>query len=282
MAKKLMIVVGVFLALILSVLFMVPVFYDVNTQLRPKIVSAIEENLNAKAELGRLSLSLWGKVRIEIDSLTLTETAGQTKVFEVEGAELQIPFMSLLSGRLDVTFAADRPKISLIAGKDGKINALKMLKPASEAGDAPAAESQKGGASSVAGLGGRVYLSTDISDGVISYKDLKSGLTSSLTGFGLRLTDVGLNHPFKIESEADLDVKGHGMALTGPLNLKGESEIKMGDAGFEQLRLDADADLSDVAITYGALFKKSPKNPLTLSLSTIAKTGSVELKKADL
>lgn len=282
MAKKLLIAAGVMVALVLSALFMIPVFYDVNTHLRPKIVRAIEENLNAKAEIGRLSLSLWGKVRIEISSLAVTETASNTKVFEVEGAELRIPFMSLLSGRMDVTFAAEKPKINLIVGKDGKVNALKMLKPAAATADSAEGAPEQAGSTSVAGLGGRLFLSTDIEDGMIAYKDLRTGMVSSLTGFGLELTDVGLNHPFKIAGRANLDVKGQGMSLGGPVELKGVSEIRMGDAGFERLSLDADSDLSAISITVGSLFRKTPKNALTLSLSMVANPESVELKKADL
>lgn len=52
-----------------------PLWFDID-HYRPKVVSISEEFLNGKLTLGKLTFSLWGKLRFKVDGLTLTDLAG--------------------------------------------------------------------------------------------------------------------------------------------------------------------------------------------------------------
>jgi hypothetical protein len=71
MSKKLMIVIGSLVALIVLVMTVAPLFFDINKKIKPILVSTLEKNLNAKVKMGDISLSLYGKVSFKIDSLQI-------------------------------------------------------------------------------------------------------------------------------------------------------------------------------------------------------------------
>jgi hypothetical protein len=61
---------------------------------RPQIVSKANEQLNGKLELGQLKLSLWGRVKIDINGLKLSDAAGKN-IISVQDASFNLPFLSL-------------------------------------------------------------------------------------------------------------------------------------------------------------------------------------------
>ena len=65
MLKKLAIGFGSFLLLILLAIIVIPFVVDVD-KYRPQIVSAVNEQINGKLELGQLKFSLWGQIRVEV------------------------------------------------------------------------------------------------------------------------------------------------------------------------------------------------------------------------
>ncbi len=280
MAKKILIVLGVIIGLLVVALALVPVFYDVNAKLKPLIIQTAEENLNAKVELGQLSLSAWGKIRVTIESLKITETLGGTKVFEVTDSDLTIPLTSLLAGQINVTLHAKAPKINLISGSDGKLNALKLIR-AGPTSSNEAGAATSGGSSASGALGNRFLLSLDIKEAEISYAN-RSGVNSRVTGLDLEAENVGLNRPFKLAGQAKVDFKSGEAAISGPVGVTGETEIRMSPQGFEALNLKSNLDLNDLSIVYGGLFRKSPKNPLNLVADISARPSEIEIRALDL
>jgi len=84
MGKKILMIVGGLFALLLVAMIAIPFFVDVD-KYRPQIVSKANEYLNGKLEVGKLSLSLWGQIKVKIDGLSLSDPKG-TKVFGVQDA----------------------------------------------------------------------------------------------------------------------------------------------------------------------------------------------------
>src|SRR3954469_21448096 len=104
MKKKILIAIGALFALFIAAAIAVPLFVDVD-KYRPQIVSKANEYLNGKLEIGKLSLSLWGQIKVKIDGLSLTDPKG-TKVFGVQDAYFHIPFTSILGGAPEIILAA--------------------------------------------------------------------------------------------------------------------------------------------------------------------------------
>jgi uncharacterized protein involved in outer membrane biogenesis len=100
--KKLGMVLGVLFLLLIAAMMTIPMVVDVD-KYRPQIVDTANGQLNGKLELGKLSLSLWGQVRVEVGGLKLADAAGH-EVVSVNNAYFHIPFLSLLSGSPEVNF----------------------------------------------------------------------------------------------------------------------------------------------------------------------------------
>src|SRR4051812_22597495 len=118
--KKLIKVIGIIFVLLVAVAVVVPLFVDVD-KYRPQIVQMANERINGKLELGKLSLSLWGQIRIQIAGLTLVDNNG-TQLVSVKDAYFHVPFLSILSGSPSLVFKMDNPVVNLVKNKAGKLN----------------------------------------------------------------------------------------------------------------------------------------------------------------
>lgn len=277
MKKVLMGFVGL-LALLLLALAAIPMFYDVNKKLKPMIVEQIEQNTNAKVEIGDLSMSLWGQVKIGISSLRLKEPDGNT-VFEVKDAKLVIPLYALLLGKFDIDFVAMAPKLNIVSDQQGKLNVFKLMKAAPAKTQTEAnTKSSAGGSGGVAASGSRLSFNLDIEKADISYKDLKANTTSNVKDLSLKLIDIGLNKPFTIESTSDLALSGKDYELKGPAHISGSSKITFDTDGFKSFDLNSRLDLSKLYIKYGNLFRKEPNVALLLAADLTATPNSANLR----
>src|SRR5258708_7446431 len=135
--KKIAIVLGCLLGLFVIAALVVPMVVNVD-KYRPQIIQAADEHLNGKLELGKLSLSLWGQIRIEVAGLSLTDTSGH-KLVDVKDAYFHLPFFSILSGSPLITFKMIQPTLLVVKNKAGKINLLSLAKTAPGGTPAPGA-----------------------------------------------------------------------------------------------------------------------------------------------
>lgn len=71
--KKVFITIGIILALVIAALSIAPLFIDVEQKVKPILVEALEKNLGAKVTMGDISLSLYRKVHLKIDSLKIVK-----------------------------------------------------------------------------------------------------------------------------------------------------------------------------------------------------------------
>ncbi|MCC6276990.1 MAG: AsmA family protein [Oligoflexia bacterium] len=262
--KKVLIGIGVFLAALVLVAVTLPFFIDAN-KYRPQIIKAVEENVNADLELGELSLSLWGGIKIKIEKLVLSEKGsnGKAPIFGMNNGALKISLLSLLTAKPDITLIVDKPMIRIVSGLDGKLNVSKLAKPASEAPPAPT-ESPK----STAPIALPFILNFDITEGQLAYIDDKAKTKTEITGFNFKLSDFGLNRPFSFSLQTALDVKQmKELTLNGSIEASGSAGVYLGAEGLEKLDFKLDADMTDLKIIYAKLFKKTDKVPLEFGLT---------------
>ena len=80
--KKIILGVCSGVGIIILFLASIPLWFDIE-HYRPEVVSISEKFLNGKLTLGKLTFSVWGKLRFKVDGLSLTDLAGE-KVLAVK------------------------------------------------------------------------------------------------------------------------------------------------------------------------------------------------------
>jgi len=124
--KKLVTLFGAFVFLLLAAIVVLPFVVDVD-QYRPEIVEYANNKINGKLSLGKLKLSLWGQIRINVAGVKISDRRG-TELLSVEDAYFHIPFSSIFSGHPVATLKMIRPSVNLIKNTAGKLNILDIMK----------------------------------------------------------------------------------------------------------------------------------------------------------
>lgn len=124
--KKILLLVGGFFFLILVAILSVPLFVDVD-QYRPLIVEQANKKINGKLELGKLKLSLWGAININAESIKVSVNGYPGQMVDATQFHLEIPFLSVLTGRPQVIAVLDNPKITVLKDERGKMNMMELM-----------------------------------------------------------------------------------------------------------------------------------------------------------
>jgi hypothetical protein len=284
MLKKLLIVVGSIIGLLLLAVIIIPLVFDAN-KYRPQIEKIVEDNINADLDLGQLKLSLWGGIHFDVSKVVLSEKGsnGSKVIFKVDDAKLELPLSSILSGKPDVTFAMNKPLINVIVEQDGKMNVMKLVKPKTpeqivvdqkKAHEVAATKAKEGDGSGGSSSSMAFELSFKTEKGQFIFSDLKKHTKTEVNGFDFDLEHFSLNKPFKFSFKSDLDVKEmKDLYFKGPLLINGEAAVFMGANGLDHVDLKTDADFTGVNLRYAALLNKTEKTPLKINvkLSTTPK-----------
>jgi uncharacterized protein involved in outer membrane biogenesis len=131
--KKLMVGLIVFFGVLVVSAIVIPLVVDVD-QYRPKIVQLANENLNGKLDLGKLSLSLWGTIKIHVGGMALKDSK-QNTVLSVQEAFVHIPWMSIFKSSPEFILKMKGPKLNVLREKTGEINVSTLLKSDPSASD---------------------------------------------------------------------------------------------------------------------------------------------------
>ncbi|MES2768358.1 MAG: hypothetical protein V4596_04365 [Bdellovibrionota bacterium] len=107
--KKVFIAFVVLMILAISALAIAPLFIDINKKIKPILVDALEKNLAAKVTMGDISLSLFGKVSLEIDTLKIIK---DKITVDLTDLSLVMPYSVL---RKNPTEWAKKIKIAILA-----------------------------------------------------------------------------------------------------------------------------------------------------------------------
>jgi uncharacterized protein involved in outer membrane biogenesis len=125
MKKALWIIGGLFIVLLVAVVS-VPLFVDVD-RYRPQITEEVNKRINGQLELGKLKLSLWGAIKIHAESIVLKVNGFPEPLVNTDQFRLEIPYLSVLSGKPEVVAVLQGPKIQVVKNKAGKMNVLELM-----------------------------------------------------------------------------------------------------------------------------------------------------------
>jgi hypothetical protein len=276
---------GSLLLLIVAAAIIIPLVVDVD-KFRPQIVQAAGERINGKLELGKLSLSLWGQIRVEVQGVTLTDTAGR-KVVAVKDAYFHIPFSSILSGSPDLVFKMDHPSIAVIKNKQGKLNVMGLMKPqaVAEAAGKPTTPSGKpatgtpSSGTQLPGLLAHARLGIELSHALVTYKDELTGLDTEVKDLNLVMRDISLTRTTDIELWADFDTKmGKTLSVHGPARLTAHVKPSLVNGAFDHAAVDAKLNLDDLDIVSGAMFEKAKGLPCNADLALTGAAKEIKIE----
>jgi hypothetical protein len=261
MLKKLAIAFGALFVLVIGALIVIPLVVDVD-KYRPQLVSAVNDKINGKLELGKLSLSLWGQIKIEIAGLSVQDAKGN-KVLSVSDAYFQLPFSSVLGGSPDLVFKMAKPAVTVTKNKAGKMNLLSLMKPSAPAptGQAAAAPAQPAaGASAPVALPAlvtRARLGVEMTGANVIFHDDGTGLDSKIEDFNFVLRDISLSQPTQIEIWADVDTKmGKVFFVKGPFKITGQAKPELTGSTLDHVTLTAKVDLDGLDLAAPPMFEK--------------------------
>ena len=269
--KKISVAFGILFLLLLTVALVAPALIDVD-RYRPQLVELASRHLNGKLELGRLKLSLWGKVRVEVAGLRIIDEQDQN-VLSVQDASFLLPFSSILSGNPLVVLEMRQPEISVIHGKDRKLNVVRLLK---SAPGAPTSESEGTQQQSPAerhvprevilpGIVARARLGLRIQRANLSYRDLTQSTQASLRELDLIWDNASLTQASRLALGFILDTRvGELMSVQGPVRLKLDTTPNTQGGVLSGVTGALDVDASDIEVQSSVGFKKSKGVPVQI------------------
>jgi hypothetical protein len=278
--KWLGIVLGALIGLMIAAAIVVPLVVDVD-KYRPQIVEAANQKINGKLELGKLSLSLWGQIRVQVDGLKVTDSAGRP-VVSVQDAFFHLPFWSVITGSPQMIFKMDKPQLSVIKHKNGKLNAMGLMKegPAAPAAGAPGTP-PAGGApadskpAEIPAIAARARLGIEMTHAIVDYMDEGAGIRSQVNDLNFIAKDISLSRTMEMELWADLDTsmgKGtaNAMQVKGPARMTAHIKPELVGGVFDHATLDAKIDLDGLDIQQGKTFHKAKGIPANLDMAAVA------------
>lgn len=307
--KKVALFFGGFVVLLLVLIVSIPLFVNVD-KYRPQIVDAANQEINGTLELGKLSLSLWGQIRVEVGGVSLKDSAGKEMV-SVKDAYFHVPFTSIFSGSPSLTFYMKQPLLTVIKSKTGKLNLLTLMKEAPHAAvqgsPSPSATAPQHGIKGKAsrktvapthtpapvaaapstpvtatppaptkkmelpGIAARARLGVELDRAVVSYSDLASGLKAEVKDLNLKVKDLSLSRPTELELWADLDTRlGKTFSLKGPARITAQAQPDFKDGQLNHVTLSANLDMDSVEMIVPDTFSKKKGIPTRAALKVVA------------
>ncbi|MCO5141463.1 MAG: AsmA family protein [Oligoflexia bacterium] len=130
MKKLLWLALGVFV-FICVVAISIPFFVNVD-RYRSALEAEVNSRINGQVVLGKLSLHLWGSIKIHADSINLKINGYEQPAIETKEFYINLPIGSLLTGKPRVVVVLDKPNLRIEKDKDGKLNLLQLKKNSEE------------------------------------------------------------------------------------------------------------------------------------------------------
>lgn len=276
--KKFLMVIGGLAILLVAAMIIIPLVVDVD-KYRPQLVQMVNERINGKFELGKLKLSLWGQVRVEIAGLSLQDSGGRP-VVNVTDAHLHIPLSSIFGGSPSIELRMDKPTLAVVKSKSGKLNVMTLMK------DAPAAPPAASGESkSVAlpALATQARMTIELNHAQLAYRDEATQLVSMLKDLNVVLRDVSLTRTSEIEIWADLDTSmAKVFTVKGPARITGKAKPEIAGGKLDKISITAKADLDGLSISVPGVFEKKNGVACNADLAISASSKESRIEKMDI
>ncbi|MBC7397763.1 MAG: AsmA family protein [Bdellovibrionales bacterium] len=277
--KKLGIILGIFFGLILLALVVVPLVVDVD-QFRPKIVQAASTKMNGTLELGKLSLSLWGKIHVTVDGLKILDLQ-KNQVVAVKDASFDSSYSSIFSGAPLITVHLEQPEISVIKDKEGKLNIMGLVKDSATPSGQPAAPDAGAKKTELPSMLVNAHTGISIKNAKLIYKDQAMALTNTIENLNVLVKDFSLTRKTEMEVWADLKTQmGTDLKVEGPLKLNADLTPEVVSGEFKSGTVNATFSADDLDIQKGTLFHKSKGMAAHFSFAGSMDQTSLKLKEA--
>ena len=280
-------ILGGLIVLILIAIVTIPMFVDVD-KYRPQIVAAANQQLNGTLELGKLSLSLWGKIHVGVDGLKVSD-GDKKEVLSVKDASFDMPYLSVLEGAPLVTVSLKQPDITVTKDKDGKLNVMTLAKvtakdvpatPGTAATPAPV-KAASDGKIELPSIAVNAHFGISIENAKLTYKDQVMALSNTIDNLNLRVKDFSLSRKTELELWADLKTQmGSDLSVEGPLKLTADLSPEISGGEFKSATVNANFSADDLTIQKGVLFIKKKGVPMNFKFSGTLDQTSLKLKEA--
>lgn len=269
-SKKIAVGFGISFLLLLGAAALIPLVVDVD-QYRPKLVEAATQQINGKLELGKLRLSIWGRIQVGISGLKLMDASGKP-VVSVNDASFLLPFSSIFGGSPRVTLELKDPEITVTKDAKGTLNVMTLIRsvPAGSAEPSkdPATKPSESSAPSVVlpGIVARARLGLRIQNGRLAYEDFASGTRASIRKLDVDWSDASLSDASRLKVGCELDTRvGELATVKGPVTFSMDARPIIQGGTLGQIGIDLNADASALEIAAAGVFKKAAGVPIELA-----------------
>lgn len=240
--KKILVIVGSLLGLLIVALLLVPFFYPVDS-LKPKLESAINAQIRGRAEIGKISIRAFPRLKLNLDQLKLSAPApyNQSPLATVERVEVSMSLLSLLTSP-GIDIAVQNAHVQLVQNVVQNIpqsNLHDFLPPPKTEAELAkiAADPEKNKAlgetlqtlpSFVANRVRAARVSFRLQNSEVIVRDLKAPAKdkTELHALEVALLNIGLATPIAIELAAQIDIHRGNLAAVGPVQAKGTVQLK--------------------------------------------------------
>ncbi len=284
--KKWLIRFGIFLGLLITLIVVTPFFVQVD-RYRPQLEQAVNQRIRGQLQLGKLSLSLWGHIWVEVGGVKLVDSS-KKEILSVNHAYFQLPFSSIFSGSPDLIFKMDQPEIHLARDPQGKFNVMSLV-PAAEGvpataptapANSPAKTADATQSVALPALALQSRLGIELKNALLTYDDRKSDLKTEIRDFNLKLEDLSMSHPVKLTVWTDLNTKmGKTLSLQGPIRLDGKAQPLFEGSTFKSLTLEAALKADDLEIQVPDTFQKKRGVPARGNLALTVLPDEVQIQE---
>lgn len=288
--KRIVIFVSVIILLLLITIITVPFFIDID-KYRPQILEMVNSNINGTLNIKKLSLSLWGKIEIKIDDMSLVD-ASKKEIFSTKRAYLLLPFYSVFHGSPYAIFRINNPQFIITKSKNGQLNVLTLIKPPSNIKDInkrtmPLQQKQNTDKkqdidlknTKLYALLARAHVDIEILDAIIKFNDYSLGFKQELNGLNLKLQDVSITKPMRLNIWSDVNTKFSDMlSMQGKLDINGQIQPKFDGINFISAVLSLMANMDNMDIKVQNILHKSKNIPLNFQLRSTVFQDQLDLE----
>jgi hypothetical protein len=179
------------------------------------------------------------------------------------------------------------PEITVIKGKDGKLNVMTLMKeaPAAKPGTPAAATTPttSSGSAELPSMAVNAHLGVSIENAKLIYKDQTMALTNTIDKLNVRVKDFSLSRKTELEVWADLKTQmGTDLSVEGPLKLSAELTPVISGGEFKSGTVSASFSADDLNIQKGQLFQKKKGVPANFKVLATLDQTTAKLTEATL
>lgn len=246
MAKKLLIGLGIVVALLVLAVIALVTLVDVN-RFKPQIAQAVQDRFQRTLTIdGDLSLTVFPRIGVALPKTTLSEHRSPAPFASLDGARVSVALMPLIRGRIEAgTISVYGLTATIERRADGTSNIDDLLRGDAATPSAGPAKKDAGGPPQF-DIGG-----IELSNANLTYRDLAAKNTVTLTQLNLA---TGRLAP-RVRTPVDLSTRfaATAPATQGDVSAKGELEMDLAQQVFGarslNLQLKATLEQRPVEVT---------------------------------